>query len=212
MPARETDQDIKSSVRLQARMRAAQVCLVLAAISGWAASASGQSSLAGTTFHITRATGPIRVDGDLSDEAWRDAIRIDTWYEVQPGDNGTPPVKSVGHLTYDDRFFYAAFEFDDPSPSTIRAPLGDHDAINGNSMDFGGIFIDPALFAYKLNWQSVMFVGYGDERELMDQRQLERLDRQVFVKLSYAFQRQSNATPAASTRKACCRQSASSEP
>ena len=27
--------------------------------------------------------------------------------------------------------------------STIRAPLGDHDAINGNSMDFGGLFIDP---------------------------------------------------------------------
>jgi Domain of unknown function (DUF5916) len=124
-------------------MRAAQVCLVMAALSGWAASARGQSSLAGTTFHITRATGPIRIDGDLSDEPWRTAIRIDTWYEVQPGDNGTPPVKSVGHLTYDDRFFYAAFEFDDPTPSTIRAPLGDHDAISGNSMDFGGIFIDP---------------------------------------------------------------------
>ena len=46
-----------------------------------------------------------------------------------------------------------------------------------------------ALLAYKLNWQSVMFVGYGDDRELLDQRHLARLDRQVFVKLSYAFQR-----------------------
>jgi hypothetical protein len=123
-------------------MRSARICFVMAAIAGWAAAASGQSSLAGTTYHMTRAAGPIRIDGDLSDEAWRTATKIDTWYEVQPGDNGVPPVKSVGYLTYDDRFLYAAFEFEDPNPPTIRAPLGDHDAINGNSMDFGGIFLD----------------------------------------------------------------------
>src|SRR4051812_23071640 len=123
-------------------MRSAHTCLLLAAIVGCAAAARGQSSLAGTTYHMTRATAPIRVDGDLSDEAWRSATRIDTWYEVQPGDNGVPPVKSVGYLTYDDRFLYAAFEFEDPNPQAIRAPLGDHDAINGNSMDFGGIFLD----------------------------------------------------------------------
>src|SRR6202011_3304399 len=111
-------------------MRSAQVCFLLAFLAGCAAAANGQSSLVGTTFHLTRATGPIRIDGDLSDEAWRTATRIDNWYEVQPGDNAVPPVKSVGYLTYDDRFFYAAFEFDDPNPSTIRAPLGDHDAIN----------------------------------------------------------------------------------
>ena len=29
-----------------------------------------------------------------------------------------------------------------------------------------GAFSGSALFAYKLNWQSVMFVGYGDDREL----------------------------------------------
>lgn len=29
-----------------------------------------------------------------------------------------------------------------------------------------GTFNGSALFAYKLNWQSVMFVGYGDDREL----------------------------------------------
>ncbi len=34
-----------------------------------------------------------------------------------------------------------------------------------------------------------MFVGYGDNRELSDRDRLEKLDRQFFVKLSYAFQR-----------------------
>jgi hypothetical protein len=46
-----------------------------------------------------------------------------------------------------------------------------------------------ALLAYRLNWQSVLFVGYGDDRELSDVNRLEKLDRQVFVKISYAFQR-----------------------
>lgn len=94
------------------------------------------------SIHIARATGPIKIDGDLSDEAWRSATRVDAWYEIQPGDNSVPPVKSVAYLTYDDRFFYAAFDFEDPDPAKIRAPLGDHDDINGNSMDFGGLFID----------------------------------------------------------------------
>ena len=45
------------------------------------------------------------------------------------------------------------------------------------------------LYAYKLNWQSVLFVGYGDDRELSDLDRLEKLDRQFFVKISYAIQR-----------------------
>ena len=34
-----------------------------------------------------------------------------------------------------------------------------------------------------------MFIGYGDDRELPTSDRLEQLDRQFFVKLSYAFQR-----------------------
>ena len=52
-----------------------------------------------------------------------------------------------------------------------------------------GTFTGSALFAYKLNWQSVLFLGYGDDRELSDLNRLEKTDRQFFVKISYAFQR-----------------------
>ncbi len=45
------------------------------------------------------------------------------------------------------------------------------------------------LFAYKLNWQSVLFLGYGDNQALNDRYDLTRHDRQVFLKVSYAFQR-----------------------
>ncbi len=50
-------------------------------------------------------------------------------------------------------------------------------------------FSGSALFAYKINWQSVLFAGYGNEQQLSDERRLEPAGRQVFVKLSYAFQR-----------------------
>ena len=113
----------------------------LAALLG-AARADAQSSLAGDSIRISRAPGSIVVDGDLSDEGWRNATRVEKWYEINPGDNVTPPVRSVGYLTYDNRFFYVGFEFDDPNPSAIRAPLGDRDSLNGQSDDFGGIFLD----------------------------------------------------------------------
>jgi hypothetical protein len=44
--------------------------------------------------------------------------------------------------------------------------------------------------AYKLNWQTLMYVGYGDLREVETLRgDLQRSARQVFLKVSYAFQR-----------------------
>lgn len=115
----------------------------LAGLLAAAAPAAAQSSLAGSTLRIAAAPAAIKIDGDLSDEGWRGATRVEKWYEVQPGDNVEPPVKTVAYLTYDDRFLYIGFQCDDPDPSAIRAPLGDHDAVNGNSMDFAGVFLDP---------------------------------------------------------------------
>jgi len=106
------------------------------------AAARAQPSLAGDTIHISRANGPIAVDGDLSDEGWKGATRVEKFYEVSPGDNVEPKVKTVGYLPYDARFFYVAFELSDPDPKGIRAPYGDHDSLNGNSDDFAGVFLD----------------------------------------------------------------------
>jgi hypothetical protein len=52
-----------------------------------------------------------------------------------------------------------------------------------------GGFDGSALFSYKLNWQTVLFVGYGDSRVLNEQRDLLKNGRQFFLKISYAFQR-----------------------
>ncbi|HUK12595.1 MAG TPA: DUF5916 domain-containing protein [Thermoanaerobaculaceae bacterium] len=49
-------------------------------------------------------------------------------------------------------------------------------------------FTGSALFAYRLNWQTVLFVGYGDSRALDESNRLALASRQFFVKASYAFQ------------------------
>jgi hypothetical protein len=52
------------------------------------------------------------------------------------------------------------------------------------------VFSMSALFAYKLNWQTVFYLGYGDDREFSEiTDRLERSGRQGFAKLSYALQR-----------------------
>ena len=52
-----------------------------------------------------------------------------------------------------------------------------------------GTFTGQVLLSYKLNWLSVLFVGYGDDRMLSAQDRFEKAGRQFFVKLSYALQR-----------------------
>ena len=114
----------------------------LLALLGWAPAASwGADPQLGPPLRIQRAAGEIAVDGELGDPGWQGVAAITTWFETNPGDNLEPSVKNVGYLTYDDRFFYAAFEFADPEPGRVRAPIGDHDAVPG-STDYGGVIVD----------------------------------------------------------------------
>jgi hypothetical protein len=92
-------------------------------------------------FEVRRATSEIKVDGELGDPGWEGAERIDTWYETRPGNNIEPKTENVAYLAYDDEFFYAAFEFEDPEPEKIRAPLANRDNVPG-STDYGGLLID----------------------------------------------------------------------
>jgi hypothetical protein len=92
-------------------------------------------------IRLTRAAGPIKIDGDLSDPGWQGATRVETFYETNPGDNLPASVKTVAYLTYDDRYLYAGFEFFDPDPASIRAPLGQRDNAPGYT-DYGGVILD----------------------------------------------------------------------
>jgi hypothetical protein len=54
-----------------------------------------------------------------------------------------------------------------------------------------GVFSGSALFSYKLNWQTVLYVGYGDNSALYEGTQFryQPSDRQFLLKVSYAFQK-----------------------
>jgi hypothetical protein len=118
------------------------VVLVMLTLVGTAVPAGAQSALSGEPIAIARSGGKITIDGILGDEGWRNATKIEKWYEINPGDNTEPKVKNVGYLTYDERFFYAAFEFEDPNPAAIKAPFADRDNIGNGYNDYGGVILD----------------------------------------------------------------------
>jgi uncharacterized protein DUF5916/cellulose/xylan binding protein with CBM9 domain len=129
--------------------------------------AHAQISTRGETYTIGRAKGPVVIDGNLNDEGWRDALRIDRWYEMNPGDNTEPRVRNVGYLTYDDKYFYAAFEFEDPDPRRIVAPYSDRDVLPSNG-DYGGLFLDTrndghTAYEFQVSAHNVQFDAVMDD-------------------------------------------------
>jgi hypothetical protein len=73
----------------------------------------------------------------------------------------------------------AQYEVTRRAPALYIAPVHARDA------DFSG----QLLFAYKINWQSVLFFGYGDARQFLAATdRLEPTARQLFIKISRAFQ------------------------
>ena len=151
---------------MSARWVLSTAAAAVAVVLGGAVPAVAQTTR-GETYAITRAKAPITIDGVLNDEGWRDAVRIERWYEINPGDNTEPPVKSVGYLTYDDKYFYAGFEFEDPDPKRIISPYGDHDYLQGNA-DFGGLFLDTrneghTAYEFQVTAHNVQFDAVMDD-------------------------------------------------
>lgn len=58
-----------------------------------------------------------------------------------------------------------------------------------NGTPLSGGFNLSALYGYKLNWQTLFFVGYGDEQTLESRNTLRPTSRSLFMKVAYAFQR-----------------------
>ncbi len=124
-----------------ATLRAAPAALAALLLVSCATLSRAAAPAPGPPLSIHRATGPITIDGDLSDAGWQGADSVTTWFETKVGDNVEPQVKNVAYLAYDDKFLYAGFRFDDPHPELIRASLGDHDALSGLT-DYGGVIVD----------------------------------------------------------------------
>jgi hypothetical protein len=119
------------------------------------------------------------------------ALAVDAsrrWVDVRPDDGGrtrrlfTAQVERLkATYTFNSRLYarlIAQYDRTDSDPALFRDPV---EARTGS-------FAGSALLAYKLNWQTVVFLGYGDDRTLDEFGRLRRTGRQFFLKTAYAFQ------------------------
>jgi len=129
--------------RLPHRLNPHSFCarrVVTAALLLAAASPVGAQSSREHPYPVRRATSEIVVDGRVVEEAWADALTLELRYEVRPGENVEPPVRTEMFLAYDDTHLLVAFRCHDPDPSQIRARYTDRD--NAWNDDFVGVVLD----------------------------------------------------------------------
>ena len=107
-------------------------------------SSEGQRPLADGTAAsphvIPRISSPIKVDGSLDEEGWKQAQVLELNYEISPRENVAPPVKTDVLLAYDESRLYIGFRAYDPEPSQIRAHYGERDRSSGD--DWVAVEID----------------------------------------------------------------------
>lgn len=145
------------------------ILLVLAIPAAWAKQGEQQPATEPPSrppYAVSRATGPIKVDGNLDDAAWQAATVVELAYETRPAENMPPPVKTDVLITHDDDNLYVGFRAQDPDPSAIRAHLSDRDTAFDD--DFVGIVLDPfnderRAFEFFINPLGVQMDMFNDD-------------------------------------------------
>jgi hypothetical protein len=93
----------------------------------------------------------------------------------------------------DDRLFTADVQrlraqYSFSAKSLLRV-IAQYDEVEFGGGAKAGNFLGSVLYSYKINWQTVLFVGYGDERVLRENDYLADAGKSFFLKVSYAFLR-----------------------
>ena len=119
------------------------LCALLLA-AALASPAQAQEVAAGTRtrtpFPVPRTTEALTLDGAIAESLWEQALVLELRYEVQPGENIQPPVRTEMLVAYDDVNLYVAFRCHDDDPSAIRARFTDRDSMFSD--DFVGVVLD----------------------------------------------------------------------
>lgn len=111
---------------------------------------SKPDSIQNKHFEISKTDQKIVVDGNLSEDFWKNAVKIELAWEVQPAENIEAPVKSFVYLVHTDNHLYIGFEAFDPEPEKIQAHFSDRDRL------------------FNDDWIGVILDTYNDERRSFD--------------------------------------------
>ena len=84
---------------------------------------------------ISRAAGPIKIDGDLGDAGWRGAAKAGNFAEHAPGNQTKPAVDTEAFITYDDSYLYVGFLCHD-KPGEVRASFCERDKVFSDDLVF----------------------------------------------------------------------------
>ncbi|MCP5051500.1 MAG: carbohydrate binding family 9 domain-containing protein [bacterium] len=115
-----------------------------------------------TPHQIPKITSKIKIDGVITGNEWKDALMLELKYEISPGDNIKPPVKTELYLGYSSSHLYVAFKAYDPDPSKIRAHFTDRDNIWSN--DYVAVVLDTFNDSRRaFNFSSNPYGIQGDE-------------------------------------------------
>lgn len=100
---------------------------------------SANNSVKSWRFHLPVAAGKVRIDGDLSDPAWKKARRF-----VLPGMNGAPAeVRTVAKIMYDKENFYIGYECEEPFTGKMLGKKRSRDSQEIWKDSDAEIFISP---------------------------------------------------------------------
>lgn len=114
------------------------------------------------SLEVTRAAGPIKVDGELGDPGWRATAIASNFAEHYPGDQTRPPVETEVYVTYDENNLYVAFVCDD-DPTAIRASVCERDKMSND--DCVRLCLDTYCDAA---WAYIFYVNpYGIQSDAM---------------------------------------------
>lgn len=99
---------------------------------------------------VPKVSSALKIDGVLNEDIWNNALTLELRYEVRPGENVPPPVRTEVLLAYSESHLYAAFRAYDPEPWKIRARICDRDRM------------------YDDDWVALVIDTFDDKRRMFD--------------------------------------------
>ncbi|RKY83363.1 hypothetical protein DRQ09_10170 [candidate division KSB1 bacterium] len=90
--------------------------------------------------NIMKIEEKINIDGKLNEPVWKKAPKIELNYEISPGDNVPPEVKTEAFFLYDDNSLYIGFICYEKDMKKLRAHISERDKLPND--DLTGLFLD----------------------------------------------------------------------
>lgn len=119
-------------------------CLLTVCLSAAADTAGEGAQLAAMPALLLDRDQPVRIDGDLDEQAWRGAPEFAAFHQFLP-ENGKPApdgLRTSVRLLIDQGALVFGIRAWDPAPQRIRGSLARRDKVAGDQ-DFIGIWLDP---------------------------------------------------------------------